>query len=181
VDLLAGIDDVSWSDLDHCYQSPDDYIPGLLRAIAFGSPDADEALETLSGFVFHQGSVYPLTAPLVPFFARFAVAGISPASLVHLIGICAEHDTADSGRVAEFGSREPVPGAIRAALAASVDVLAPLLGDQDDEVRRLTAWALAHCGVPGQAVPHLRLQWDVDTDRQVRRRCCGRSQSSIPR
>jgi HEAT repeat protein len=65
--MLDGLDEIPWSDLSHAYGEADD-VPGLLRGLA--SPEVDvrkDALYTLYGNIWHQGTVYEATAYAVPF------------------------------------------------------------------------------------------------------------------
>lgn len=152
-DMLAGVDDVPWQDLRHAYGPADD-VPALLRALALGSGEADDPLETLCGSICHQGSVYSATPYAVSFLARIAAAGIRAVAVLGLLGWIADSDD-------ECGL--DVPGAARAAVAGQIDVLAPLLADPDAEVRVTTVWALTQCRAPDLLVPLLRPRWDAET------------------
>jgi hypothetical protein len=66
--MLRHLDAVPWSDLTHAYGSAAD-VPGQLRAVADGTGDP----EPFFGSLWHQGTVYPATAPAVPFLAELAV------------------------------------------------------------------------------------------------------------
>jgi HEAT repeat protein len=71
-DVLAGLDEIDWAELEHAYGSADD-VPGLIRVLASTEPDERErARRTLYGNIFHQGSRYEATAYAVPFLARLA-------------------------------------------------------------------------------------------------------------
>ena len=50
--MLAGVDNIPWQDLRHAYGPADD-VPGLLRALALGSDEADDPLDTLCGSICH--------------------------------------------------------------------------------------------------------------------------------
>lgn len=153
---LDGVDDIPWADLGHAYGSADD-VPEMLRALLSG--DADEALGGLFSSLCHQGSVYPASVYAVPFLARIAAAGIGAAGVLVLLGFIAK---STDERALE------VPGSARVAVAAQVDVLVPLLGNPDAEVRALTAWALAEGRSPDRLVPALRAHWDAETSLVVR-------------
>ncbi len=74
-DVLAGLDEIGWAGLSHAYGPAGD-VPGLLRALAAGSPaDREHALHALYGTIFHQGSRHEATAPAVPFLAGLAAGG----------------------------------------------------------------------------------------------------------
>jgi hypothetical protein len=65
--MLEHIDDVPWSEIQHCYGPADD-VPGLIRQLA--SSDSEmrrEALSELSGNILHQGTVFEATSYAVPF------------------------------------------------------------------------------------------------------------------
>lgn len=130
MDVLAGLDDVPWESLDHCFGISDD-IPALLGETADGSR---EALDTLSEYMVHQGTLYEATPYLVRFLARIAVSGVLSADILDLLGVVADCDNAhqDPG----------VRGRTRAALAAEIAILVPLLDDSCEQVREAAAWAL---------------------------------------
>lgn len=130
VDVLAGVDDIPWAVLDHCFGSSDD-IPDLLRRTAAGS---EEALETLGGYMVHQGTLYEATPYLTGFLARIAASGVAAAGILGLLGVVADCDGE--------GQDPAVRGKTRDALAAEIGVLAPLLADPSDQVRDAAAWAL---------------------------------------
>ena len=66
MDVLAGVHDIPWAALGHCFGVSDD-LPDLLRKTAAGS---EEALEKLGDYMVHQGTLYEAT----PYLVRFAVA-----------------------------------------------------------------------------------------------------------
>ncbi len=130
MDVLAGVHDIPWAALDHCFGASDD-IPDLLRQTAAGSA---ESLEELGGYMVHQGTLYEATPYLVRFLARIAASGVATAGILDLLGIAASCDNAD---------QDPdVRGKTRAALAGEITALIPLLADRSDEVRDAAAWAL---------------------------------------
>ncbi|MFQ3560541.1 hypothetical protein QZN11_27670 [Streptomyces gramineus] len=159
--VLAGLDQVSWSQLHHAYGSAED-VPTLLRGLAsLEEGIADEAEQELWSSIVHQGTVYTATAPTVPFLARLIAEGVRRNALVGMLGVIAasvdEHDL-------------PVPGAARDAVAAQLGPLLPLLADDDREVRRTTAWAVAQCrrSAGPDARAALRARWEAETDPAVR-------------
>jgi hypothetical protein len=151
VDVLAGVDDIPWATLDHCF-GPSDDIPDLLRQAGAGS---EQALETLGGYMVHQGTLFEATAYLVGFLARIAASGVEAAGIVTLLGVAASCDCDGQG--------PGVGGKTRAALAAQIAVLAPLLADPSDEVRDAAAWALPQSLAADRLVPLLRDRWDRET------------------
>jgi hypothetical protein len=55
-DVLAGLEEIDWAGLRHAYGPAGD-VPGLLRALASGSPaERSHAVQKLYGNIFHQGS-----------------------------------------------------------------------------------------------------------------------------
>src|SRR4051794_34690517 len=88
--LLDGLDRIDWSRFHHAYGPAND-VPGLLRAL--GSDDAapetikeaakkrgksifEQVTWTLYGNVFHQGSVWGVSAKVVPFLIELLEAGL---------------------------------------------------------------------------------------------------------
>jgi HEAT repeat protein len=156
--MLDGVDDIPWSDL-RCAGGTAGDVPALLRTVTSAPEEADMAAEELFGDLYCQGSVYEATPYAVPFLARIAAAGISTVTMLALLGRIGGSD--DERELA-------VPGSARAALAAQIGVLAPLLGDPDDAVRATTAWALAQSRAPDRLVPLLRERWDAEPHPAVR-------------
>lgn len=147
VDVLAGVDEIPWATLNHCFGASDD-IPGLLRETAAGS---EEALEKLDGYMVHQGTLFEATPYLVGFLARIAASGVAAAGIVALLGVAASCDG--------DGQDPGVRGKTRAALAGEITVLAPLLADASDEVRDAAAWALPQSLAADHLIPLLRDRW----------------------
>jgi len=85
-DMLEALDGVPWAALHHAYGSAED-VPAILRAVASGDEDA---LDSLFGNVWHQGTVYEATPHVVPFLLELLDApGASTStllSLLHAIG-----------------------------------------------------------------------------------------------
>ncbi|MEU6192774.1 hypothetical protein [Streptomyces sp. NPDC047061] len=159
--VFADLDRVDWSRLCHAYGSAED-VPALLRDLASPVEEtAAEAEQELWSSIVHQGTVYPATAPAVPFLARLVAEGVRRSALVGMLGVIAgsvdEHDL-------------PVPGAARGAVAAQLGLLLPLLADDDREVRRTTAWTVAQCrsAAGPDARAALRTRWAAESDPAVR-------------
>jgi len=71
--MLCGVDDIDWAVLDRACHDPADDVPGRLRAIASSDADeAGEAREEVSGWIIHQGTVYPTTVAAVPYLVELA-------------------------------------------------------------------------------------------------------------
>lgn len=70
--MLDALEEIDWSSLRHAYGRASN-VPQLLMALAIGNSDARAA--AISGLwrtVWHQGTVYPATAPAVAFIANNA-------------------------------------------------------------------------------------------------------------
>ncbi|MER5887487.1 hypothetical protein ABT160_27040 [Streptomyces sp. NPDC001941] len=161
MELAQPLDHVSnlpWASFSHAYGSAED-VPDLLRALA-GADEAaaDEALSELYGCVLHQGTVYGASAQAVPFLAGIAAAGHRTADVLALLGGMAESED-------EYGVE---PGSVRAAVAAQLPLLLPLVADAVPEVRRTAVWAASHTGVAGTVLPVLRARWPVEDEPGVR-------------
>ncbi len=155
MDALAGLHDIPWATLDHCFGASDD-IPDLLRQTAAGSA---QALEELGEYLVHQGTLYEATPHLVTFLARIAASGAVAGEILSLLGIAASYDDAD---------QDPgVRGKTRAALAGELTALIPLLAHPSDEVRASAAWALPQSLAADRLVPPLLVRWDQETDPQI--------------
>ncbi|WP_354637735.1 hypothetical protein [Kitasatospora camelliae] len=89
--VLAGLDAIDWASLEHAYGAAAD-VPGRLRALGGDDPEARaQALHSLYGSIFHQGTRYEASAYAVPFLARMAAAGELPgrAEAVELLAALA--------------------------------------------------------------------------------------------
>lgn len=157
-DTLAGLDAHPWVSVSHAYGPAGD-LPGLLRALAEGGSDAEEALSELYSCLLHQGTVYSASVDAVPYLARIAAAaGPGTAEVLCLLGGLAESD--DEWEIA--------PGAVRAAVAAQIPLLTTLLAHEDVNVRQLTGWTLGHTRDTGPAPVALRSRWTAEADPGVR-------------
>ncbi len=75
--MFEGLDDIPWADLDHAYGKAGD-VPGLIRdLVKTDGAVADAAIHALFGNIWHQGTVYPASAPAVLYLAE-ALGAISP-------------------------------------------------------------------------------------------------------
>ncbi|MFJ9564535.1 hypothetical protein ACIRQQ_31425 [Streptomyces fuscichromogenes] len=159
--VFTDLDHVDWSGLGHAYGSAED-VPALLRDLASPVEEtAAQAEQELWSSIVHQGTVYPATPAAVPFLARLVAAGVRRSALVGMVGVIA-------GSTDEHGL--PVPGAARDAVVAQLGLLLPLLADDDREVRRSTAWAVAQCrsAAGPDARAALRARWAAESDPVVR-------------
>ncbi|WNM32808.1 hypothetical protein RKE30_21620 [Streptomyces sp. Li-HN-5-11] len=153
-DALAGLDAHPWASVSHAYGPAED-LPELLRALAEGGGDAEEAISELYSCILHQGTVYSASVDAVPYLARIAAAARpGTTEVLCLLGGLAESDD----------EREIAPGAVRAAVATQIPLLIPLLAHEDVNVRLLTAWTLGHTRNT-EAVPvALRSRWTTEAD-----------------
>ncbi len=147
MDVLAGMDDIPWASLRHCFRTSND-IPDLLRATAAGS---EQALAKLGDYVVQPGTLFATTPYLVRFLARIAASGVASAEILELLGIAAGNDGADQA--------PDIRGQTRAALAEEIATLGPLLADPSDAVREVAAWALPQSLAVDRLVPLLLERW----------------------
>lgn len=155
MDALAGVDGIPWATLDHCYGASND-IPDLLRQTVDGS---DEALDRLDEYMIHQRTLYAATPYLVRFLARIAASGVLASQILPVLGIAADFD----GDEYEEKQDPSIRGKTRAALAAEVPALVPLLADPDGDVRDTASWALPQSRAAGVLVSPLRERWHAET------------------
>ncbi|MFG2341250.1 hypothetical protein [Streptomyces yangpuensis] len=130
----AELDQVQWHDLTHAHGPAED-VPELIRALHGDDAEAvDEAIQELYGTIHHQGTVYPASAPAVPFLAH-AVLHVPGRrdELLMLLAVLADHDPQDTGSPHWAG--RPV-AAICAELARLLPQLLPCLADPARAVRR---------------------------------------------
>ncbi|MEU6293728.1 hypothetical protein [Streptomyces erythrochromogenes] len=129
----AELGHVHWHDLTHAHGPAED-VPELIRALYADDDAAGEAIHELYGTIHHQGTVYPASAPAVPFLAHAVlhVPGRSDALLV-LLAVLADHDPQDAESPSWQGSSA---AAICAELARVLPDLLPCLDDADRAVRR---------------------------------------------
>ncbi|MFF3469227.1 HEAT repeat domain-containing protein [Streptomyces sp. NPDC002619] len=77
--LLAGLDEVDWANLNHAYGTADD-VPGQLRALCGDDEQAQqEAVAGLFNHLAHQGTRCQASPYAVPFLVRIALAGPTSA------------------------------------------------------------------------------------------------------
>ncbi|MEU9253808.1 hypothetical protein AB0D66_18360 [Streptomyces sp. NPDC048270] len=130
----AELDTVAWHTLTHAYGPAED-VPDLIRALYQDDETAaDEAIHELYGNIHHQGTVYPATAPAVPFLAH--AVRHAPAKrdeLLVLLATLADHDPTDRESPHWPGSSV---AAICAELSRALPDLLPCLADSEREVRR---------------------------------------------
>ncbi|MFI1398066.1 hypothetical protein [Streptomyces sp. NPDC020681] len=157
--VFAGLDGPRWTELSHAYGSAED-LPQALRALASDDDgESTEALDELWSSLVHQGTVYAATAAAVPYLAGMAAAGVRTLDLLVLLGAIAESED-------EYGL--DAPGACRAAVAAQLPLILPLMEASDAQVRQAATWAAGRTGAAGAALPVLRQRWADEQEPGVR-------------
>ena len=177
--MLEGLAAVNWAALGHAYGSAED-VPWLLRQVRSTDPKVrEETLRELFSTIVHQGARYSATAPAVPFLVELATAPDTHdrAWLVNLLAYAAvgnEEAVLPDGVVTldrlRHTTSRPEPEYAEWALAAyravqaTLPVLLPLLGEDDDGLRRETAHLLAWFpSFAAVSVPRLPLEAERDT------------------
>lgn len=132
--LVAVYDDVDWVELTAAYFDHPD-MRELFETLAGDDEDAAiTAWEELLPSVMESGDVFESTAAAIPLLLKIAVtAQFQRAEILETAGMCADPDVA-------AGDRLPL---VRAALAAHVHEVVPLLADPDPQVREAAAYVLA--------------------------------------
>ncbi len=130
----AELDTVPWHTLTHAYGPAED-VPDLIRSLYQDDESvADEAIYELYGNIHHQGTVYPASAPAVPFLAHAVRhAPRKRDELLMLLATLADHDQTD--RESPHWPGSPV-AAICTELSQLLPDLLPCLTDPKREVRR---------------------------------------------
>ncbi|AEV87225.1 WD-40 repeat-containing protein [Actinoplanes sp. SE50] len=171
---------MDWASLTHAYGPAED-VPDLIRALAGGD---DDALHDLHGNIWHQGTVYPATAPAVPFLIRILDApGADPAGVLGLLAVIAtgagyhdvhEHDQAVRAGLAmreRIAAEHGWVAAARTAVAAGLpSYLRLLAAHPEDPVRTAAAGVIGTLGpqVAGGASAALRQAAAGDRSEVVR-------------
>ncbi|MDR7381106.1 hypothetical protein [Promicromonospora iranensis] len=157
--MLEDLDTINWEGLGGAYGPAGDAAE-ILRGLA--SPDkgvAGEALDEFLSSIWHQGTVYPVTAVAVPFIVDLAA------------GRAVHHRDALCFALGAFGDPNMSDGsalpAVREALRAHSDSLLPLLEDPEVAVREAATYAVAHTGGGDKAASALVARREVEDDPQV--------------
>ncbi|MFE1016459.1 hypothetical protein ACFW4M_35095 [Streptomyces sp. NPDC058794] len=130
----AELDTVPWQNLDHAYGPAED-VPELIRSLYRDDEEAaDAAIHELYGNIHHQGTVYPASAPSVPFLAHAArhIPG-RRTKLLMLLATLADHDRSDS-ESAHWPDSSVAE--VCAELCRVLPELLPCLSDGERPVRR---------------------------------------------
>lgn len=174
---LEGLDRVDWSGLTHAYGPADD-VPGLLRELAAG----EDAFDALFGNVWHQGTVYPATAPTIPFLLELLDPRADPPGATALLtlltcmatghGYYEVHQHLPFGDPIEDGvldGERSVVTAAHLAVCAGLDRIAARLAHPEADVRAHAARALgALHGVGARAAAPLLDHLEREGERLVR-------------
>ncbi|GAA3010723.1 hypothetical protein [Actinokineospora diospyrosa] len=130
--------EVDWAELEHAYGSAED-TPEFIEALR--GEDWEDAIENLSASILHQGTVYPATLPAVPLLVDIALDAEAPGRHGALWFVSAYAESISQGAsesshfLPEDTDMEVFDREARAALADAAARLAPLLEDEDPEVR----------------------------------------------
>ncbi|MFC6023713.1 hypothetical protein ACFP2T_47120 [Plantactinospora solaniradicis] len=156
--MLDGLDDIDWASYDGAY-GPCSEAPDILRAMASPDPEvAGEGRFDFASSIWHQGTVYPVTAVAVPFLIELAsTPGVDKREhLLRVLGDLCDPD--------QTGGKDQPD--VRAAVAVHSGPLMPLLVDPDPRIRECAAYAVANCGP--HALDALRERWTAETEPAVR-------------
>jgi hypothetical protein len=184
--MLDGLDRTDWAGLTHAYGPAAD-VPGLLRALASRKKAVrDEALDTLCGNIWHQGTVYEATAHAVPFLVELlatpAIAGKAELlSLLHALATGRSYRdvhqhldfyhverTTEAYQVQLRKELEDVRAA-RAAVVAGTPTYVRLLAARTPGVRTAAAHLLSECAErAAETEPLLRARLAAEADAGAR-------------
>jgi hypothetical protein len=137
--MLEGMEKVGWGKLSHAYGKASD-VPLLLREVAAGSADA---LFKLGAAICHQGTLFAVTARVVPFLVELAAERKlkGRAGILRLLGDIA---TVDDHAAFWFDGIDALrPHKAVLAVREGVETYAALLVDKDASVRAHAAFVLA--------------------------------------
>jgi hypothetical protein len=162
--MLERLDEVDWAAFSHAYGAAED-VPAMIRALR--SPDSetrDQTLDDLFSTIWHQGTVYSASAPVVPFLIELAADTSTPdrADILYLLHSLAEgssyidvHERLDPEGMAQVcaaqgsdleteRSRERAwVQAAHDAVSAGLPIYLNLLADTDLRVQNCTLYLLA--------------------------------------
>lgn len=137
----AELDQVPWHTLAHAYGCAED-IPELIEALYQDDCEtADEAIHELYGNIHHQGTVYPASAPAIPFLTHAVRhAPHRRAELLMLLAVLADHEPTD------IDARHWPSSAVAAVcveLCQALPHVLPCLEDTERAVRRAALRVIA--------------------------------------
>jgi hypothetical protein len=157
--MLEDLDTINWDGLGGAYGPAGDAAE-ILRGLA--SPDegvAGEALDQFFSSIWHQGTVYPVTAVAVPFIVDLAAG----RAVHHRDALCFALGAFGDSNMSD-GSALP---AVREVLRVHSDSLLPLLEDPEEAVREAATYAVAHSGGGDKAASALAARREVEEAPQV--------------
>lgn len=165
--MLEELEKIDWASCTHAYGEATD-VPDLLRTLLSADEgQREEAISTLFGNIWHQGTVYPATARAVPFLYELlsnpdvqdkrniacllsCIADGVGYLEVHAVGDYGESTwrriLADDGKTLEEElKRERAEiNEVHDAVSAGLAQLVPFLRDTEVETRKLVAVALGN-------------------------------------
>jgi hypothetical protein len=161
--VLDVLESVDWARLHGAYGAAAD-VPDLIKTMAGRDAEgAAKARRLLEAAVYHQGTTYSASAPVVPFLAELLVTAATHhrADLAWLLGEMAAFNNQRTKHIS----------AVRAAVTAQVDRLLPLLADADTGVREGVAFTLSQCPKRKRhSIPALRACYGAETEPQAKAR-----------
>lgn len=138
---LEGLDKVDWSSLTHAYGPATTTANELRTLLTDDDRQRSEALASLAASICHQGSVYPATAPAVPFLVEIATTSMVPSAfqveVVQFLEFIAQ-GAVDLGRYHPDWAAEDWAKTLTSNLRASAPSLLALLRESDNPLLR--AW-----------------------------------------
>jgi hypothetical protein len=138
-DWSEGLDDIPWPELRHAYGSAAD-VPEVLRDCSSSEPDVvEEAIDSLFGNIWHQGTVYQATAHAVPFLVRLVQRPETHqrfmlVALLESIANGSRYQSHTDPELIAAGERDVLLS--RSAVERHLDDFIALAADGDAEVRR---------------------------------------------
>ena len=171
VDLDA-LDDVDWSSLTHAY-GPATTTADELRTLLSGDDrQRSEALASLVASICHQGSVYPATAPAVPFLTEIAASPSLPSAfrveVVQLLEFIAE-GAVNLGRYhPDWAAEEWALALSRNLRAAGSRLLTVLRGPDAGVLRAWVVWFIHALPPTSQDLDMLRKAINREQDEVVK-------------
>jgi hypothetical protein len=201
--ILETLDDIDWSHLQGCYQ-PATEVPEFLRALASRSCEIrDRARAELWSAIFHSGTVYEVTASVVPFLYELLENDdvLEKEHIVYMLATLANAQSYfawhanDPTRAAQWAailakqgktladelSRElGYVAAVKHAVAARLDALYPYIRSSEAEIRWAVAEALRNFPeIAARLSPDLQAVLKNETDNSVREALRGVIQCQI--
>jgi hypothetical protein len=201
--MLEGLYNINWSELSHAYGSAEQ-VPEWIRALASpNKEEREDALEQLVVSVNHQGSVYSATPHVVPFIIEL-LQGNAPdkLSLIYMLHGFAEPYAELNPTPDDLNGLEPDSATLRLwkamygeeynwrstqeqnvrtmrecyhAVREYLDVYLPFLGDEDPDIRQITAELVALFAEDAARIAWaLREQIDAEADEETRSRMIDR-------